>query len=423
MVQFNTLLTVYLGLFLLALLGRLLLTGLNVGHLRRVGDKVPAVFNGLIDGDTMTRMRNYTVDSSRFASVEEVTMDAVTLMILLSGFLPWMVDVLDVLSLPFVPSGLLFFGILALISGLASLPFNLYGTFVIERRYGFSTISFKLWLIDLFKGIVITALLMGMLLGAFLTLIQYAPRSWWFWVWLVYASFQMLMVWLYPMVIAPLFNRYEPVGNDSLREAIVAMMARVGLKTEGVFQVDEGRRSRHSNAYFTGLGSTKRIVLYDTLLASHSDDEILAILSHEIGHWKKRHVLKQLLFMEAASLCVFYLAWRLINWEMLYQTFGIEQVVPYAGLLLLAVLFEPLTFFLTPLASLVLRRFEREADAFSLQLLGEKASALASALKRLAKDNLANLHPHPLYAGFYYTHPPLVERIARIEGEASKKGP
>jgi STE24 endopeptidase len=265
--------------------------------------------------------------------------------------------------------------------------------------------------------------LMGLLLGAFLALMFYTPRSWWLWVWLVYASFQMLMVWLYPLVIAPLFNRYEPVGNESLREAIVAMMARVGLKTEGVFQVDEGRRSRHSNAYFTGLGATKRIVLYDTLLASHSNDEILAILSHEIGHWKKRHVLKQLLFMEAASLCVFYLAWRLIGWDVLYRTFGIEQVVPFVGLLLLAVLFEPLTFFLTPVASLVLRRFEREADDFSSDLMGDKAAALADALKRLAKDNLANLHPHPFYAGFYYTHPPLVERIARIEGSGSKKGP
>jgi len=308
------------------------------------------------------------------------------------------------------------------ISGLASLPFSLYGTFVIEKRYGFSTISFQLWLIDLVKGIVITIVLMGILLSAFLSLMFYAPGSWWLWVWLVYASFQMLMVWLYPLVIAPLFNRYEPVGSESLREAIVAMMARVGLKTEGVFQVDEGKRSRHSNAYFTGLGATKRIVLYDTLLASHSDDEILAILSHEIGHWKKRHVLKQLLFMEAAALFVFYLAWRLIGWDMLYRTFGIEQVVPFVGLLLLAVLFEPLTFFLTPIASLVLRRFEREADDFSRHLMGDKAAALAEALKRLAKDNLANLHPHPLYAGFYYTHPPLVERIARIEGPGSKKG-
>lgn len=422
MVQFNTLMIFYLALFLLSVLGRFLLTRLNIGHLRCFGNRIPEVFRGRIDGDTLTRMRDYTVDSSRFASVEGLTGDVVTLVVLLSGFLPWLVTSLGGLKLPFVPTGLLFFGVLAVISGLASLPFSLYGTFVIEKRYGFSTISFQLWLIDLVKGIVITIVLMGILLSAFLSLMFYAPGSWWLWVWLVYASFQMLMVWLYPLVIAPLFNRYEPVGSESLREAIVAMMARVGLKTEGVFQVDEGKRSRHSNAYFTGLGATKRIVLYDTLLASHSDDEILAILSHEIGHWKKRHVLKQLLFMEAAALFVFYLAWRLIGWDMLYRTFGIEQVVPFVGLLLLAVLFEPLTFFLTPIASLVLRRFEREADDFSRHLMGDKAAALAEALKRLAKDNLANLHPHPLYAGFYYTHPPLVERIARIEGPGSKKG-
>jgi STE24 endopeptidase len=229
------------------------------------------------------------------------------------------------------------------------------------------------------------------------------------------------MLWLYPIVIAPLFNTYTPVDNDTLKEAIVAMMARVGLKTEGVFQVDEGKRSRHTNAYFTGIGQTKRIVLYDTLLASHTHEEILAVLAHEIGHWKKKHVLKQLLFMETAAFAFFYLVFRLVDWPLLYATFGFDQPLPYIGLVLLAALFAPFAFFLTPLGSLVLRAFEREADDFSYQLTGSTAP-LCNALKRLAKDNLANLHPHPLYAWFYYSHPPLTDRIRRLQAmEAHEK--
>ena len=307
-------------------------------------------------------------------------------------------------------------------SGLIGLPFDVYRTFVIEKRHGFSTITLRLWLIDLLKGISITAVLMGVLISAFLTLLRFAPHSWWFWTWLVFASFQLLMIWLYPVVIAPLFNKYEPIRDEGLREAIIALMAKVGLKTEGVYQVDAGKRSRHTNAYFTGLGKTKRIVLFDTLIASHTPEEITAVLAHEIGHWKKRHILKQLIFMESASLIILWLASRLTAWPLLYDTFGFNRPIPFVGLLLFAVLFGPLTILITPIVSVTQRRFEGEADAFVSSLTGTTVP-LMSALKRLARDNLANLHPHPLYAWFYYTHPPLTERIARLKELESKNVP
>jgi STE24 endopeptidase len=293
---------------------------------------------------------------------------------------------------------------------------------VIEKRYGFSTITMRLWITDLIKGLLISTILLGILLGAMLALVYYAEHTWWFWAWLVFSAFQLLIVWLYPLLIAPLFNKFEPIENEALKEAIIALMARVGLKTGGVFQVDAGKRSKHTNAYFTGLGKTKRIVLYDTLLRSHAPDEILSVLAHEAGHWKKRHIIKQLVLTETISLVFLYLVYRLISWPLLYQTFGFAEKLPYVGLLLIAALFGPAAFFLTPIGVALTRRFEREADDFCYNLV-RTTMPMTNALKRLARDNLANLHPHPFYAWFYYSHPPLTERIARLLGMKDSNEP
>ena len=420
MVQWNILLIVFLILFTAGALFRWFLTYLNVRHLRLHGHEVPEVFRGEIDEPTLARMSDYTADSSRFGSLEHVFDDIVTLVILLSGFLPILVGLILSWKLNFILSGLIFFGTLALMSSVLDIPFSLYSTFVIEKKYGFSTITLTLWLADLIKSFLISSILMGILLSAMLALIHYAEHFWWFWVWLVFSGFQLLMVWLYPLLIAPLFNKFEPVQNETLKEAIISLMAKVGLKTEGVFQVDAGKRSTHTNAYFTGLGKTKRIVLYDTLLTSHSSDEILSVLAHEAGHWKKKHIMKQLVFTEAASLGVFYLIYLLMDWPLMYHTFGFEEKLPYVGLLLIAALFGTVSFFLTPIGAMVMRKFEREADDYCLNLIGT-ATPMADALKRLAKDNLANLHPHPLYAWFYYSHPPLAERITGLQKAEDKK--
>ncbi|MCL5808350.1 MAG: M48 family metallopeptidase [Deltaproteobacteria bacterium] len=422
MIQWNGLMVFFLTVFVASLLVHGVLNGLNLRHLRRHGDEIPEVLRGEIDGETLTKISRYTLDSQRFGTAAGLFDDALTLAVLLSGLLPWLIDRLPAWEEHFLLAGLLFFGLLGIASGLIGLPFDLYRTFVIEKRHGFSTITLRLWMIDLLKGIAVSSVLMGLLLSALLTLLRFAPLSWWFWTWLVFASFQLLMIWLYPVVIAPLFNRYEPIRDEGLREVVIALMAKVGLKTEGVYQMDAAKRSRHTNAYFTGLGRTKRIVLFDTLLASHTAEEITAVLAHEIGHWKRRHILKQLLFMEVASLVVLWLASHLIAWPLLYETFGFTRPIPFVGLLLCAALVGPLTILITPVVSAAQRRFEREADTCVFSLTG-RTSPLMSALKRLARDNLANLHPHPLYARFYYSHPPLTERIARLEEFESKNGP
>ena len=190
-------------------------------------------------------------------------------------------------------------------------------------------------------------------------------------------------------------------------------MEKVGLRAKGVFRMDAAKRSRHTNAYLTGIGKSKRIVLFDTLLESHTEEEVLTILAHEVGHWKKKHLVKQIIFLELLSLAIFYAAAKCLDWTLLYRTFGFQESIPYIGLFLIGALLSPVGYFAQPLESAISRKFEREADDFALDLM-ETAEPMRSALKRLATDNLANLTPHPLYAWFYYSHPPLVERIARL---------
>jgi STE24 endopeptidase len=231
--------------------------------------------------------------------------------------------------------------------------------------------------------------------------------------WMFYAGFQLLMTVLYPLIIAPLFNKFDPLDDPLITGGVMSLMEKAGLKAKGVYRVDALKRSRHSNAYFTGLGRSRRIVLFDSLLSSHTPDEILAVLAHEIGHWKKGHIRLQLCGVLLISLAVLYGAYLLIGWPVLYASFGIPHQAPYVGLLLLGFLMQPVVFFLSPLGGMISRAFERQADDFARALTGQ-SDPLIRALKRLSTDNLSNLHPHPLYAWFYYTHPPLVERIERL---------
>ena len=422
MIQLNALFAGFIVLFAAAAITRYVLARMNIAYLREHGHIVPEAFRDQIDGATLARMRDYTVESSRFQSLESLADDAILLAVLAGGVLPWLCGAIESWHFHAVWSGTLFFGILYAVSVLLDIPFSLYSTFVIEKKYGFSTITPQLWLIDLVKSLAVSVILMALLFIPFFALIHWLPQSWWFAAWVFFALFQMLMIWLYPLVIAPLFNKYVPVKDEVLRERIMAMAEKAGLRAEGIFEVDAGKRSRHSNAYFTGLGRSKRIVLFDTLLATHSHDEIVAVLAHEIGHWKLRHVLKQLILMEVVALAGFYLVFRLMGWPYLYETFGFAGPLPYAGLLLAAIVLKPPAFFFTPLGAAISRKYERDADRYVLGLVGS-TRFLAQALKRLAKENLANLHPHPTYVAFYYSHPPLAQRVERLQAMDSAHHP
>ena len=409
----NILLILFLVLFVGRIVCRYFLQQLNIRNLKIYGKVIPPVFQGEIDDATLAKMVDYTYDNSRLTAKENLAGDVIELAILFL-LLPVLVLWITGLNLHIIGQALIFFGMLAIIGGLAGLPFDLYDTFVLEKKYGFSTITWKLWVSDLIKSVLISSILMGVMISVFMAFINYLPASWWFWAWVFFTLFEIILMWLYPVLIAPLFNKFEPIKDEALREKINALMDKVGLKTKGIYQVDEGKRSKHTNAYFTGIGKTKRIVLYDTLLSSHTSDEIIAVLAHEIGHWKKKHILKKLSFMIVASLGLLYFVYLIVNWPFLYRAFGLNVTPVYAGLFLVSLYLGAAGFFLSPIGAAVTRRYEREADRMAFELTGT-AKPMINALKRLAKDNLTNLYPHHFYVWFYYSHPPLIERIEYLQ--------
>ena len=418
MVQCNPLLSAYLAFFILRSVIQVILNRLNISYLRQYGDTVPDVFRDTVDQEKLKKIRAYTIDSAGFGILSNLASQAFFLLILLSGFLPWLVQIIQRPGWGGIVQGLVFFAALSLLANLFQIPFDLYETFIIENRYGFNTKTLGLWIADLLKGLVLSALLGGILLGLFLSLATHGGRRWWLWAWVFAGAFELLMIWLYPVILAPLFNKFVPVEDPELVRRVEALMQKAGLRSQGVFKMDASRRSRHTNAYFTGLGKSKRIVLFDTLMDSHSPEEIEAVLAHEIGHWKRKHVLKQLILVEILSLAGFYLLSRLLPWPLVYQTFGFPEPLLYAGLLLIGALFSPLGFFAHPAQAAFSRRMEREADDYALKSI-LSAGPLVQAFKRLAADNLSNLTPHPLYAWFYYSHPPMVERILRLQKGAA----
>lgn len=413
-IQINSFLIAFLIVFGVRSVFQVVLNRLNIRHLCRHGGETPAPFKGMIDQEKLARISAYTADSARFGLLNSLFDQSLLLFVLLSGFLPWVLDrLLLSISNP-IGGGLIFFALLWVIFNLPDIPFSLYETFVIEERHRFNTRTLRIWFLDLVKETVLSAILGGIVLGFLLILINSLRQTWWIWAWMVLAIFQGLILWLYPVVIAPWFNRFEPIADESFERRIRNLLEEAGLGVKGVFQMDAGKRTRHTNAYFTGLSRTKRIVLFDTLLNAHTQDEILAILSHEVGHWKRGHIIKQLALLVIVSLFGLFAVAQVLDWSLLYQTFGFHEPVLFLGLFLVGTLMSLAGYFSRPLASAISRRFEREADDFASELTGTTVS-LSQALKRLAVGNLANLNPHPLYAWFYYSHPPVVERIERLE--------
>jgi STE24 endopeptidase len=272
----------------------------------------------------------------------------------------------------------------------------------------------RLWCVDFLKSQAIGSLLLALLIGAAFWLIQWSPARWWVWVWLFMAGFSLFMMFLSPYVIEPLFNKFEPVTEEGLEDDIRVMMEKAGLKVGRVMQMDASKRSKHSNAYFTGIGKVKRIVLFDTLIKQMSHGEIVAVLAHEIGHWKKGHIWKRLVMAELLALAGAWCAYHALNWPGLPGLLGLPPDISLpARFVVLAFVGSLLLFPLGPLSAWFSRRHEREADRFASELTG-RPQDLASALVKLSVENLANLFPHPWYAAFHYSHPPVVERVRAL---------
>ena len=412
MIPINSFLIVYLAIYFVSSAAELIVEVVNGKNLKKYEKQVPEPFHGIIDQEELGKINRYTIDKTNFALIGTIVSKVVFLIIILSGLLPWLVEILK--DVPFVLAGLIFFAIPGLLEALVDLPFDYYHIFRIEERYGFNTGTLKIWISDLFKSLLLTIILGTILISLLMLMVKYAGDIWWIWAWLIFFSFQILMSILYPTLISPIFNKFTPVDKTELAEKIRSLAEKENLTIKGVFQMDATKRSRHTNAYLSGLGKAKRIVLFDTLIESHEDDEILAVLAHEIGHLKRNHIKKMLIMVGIASFILFYLASEMITWDIMYKSFAFSSMTLYAGLFLVSVLWEPLGFFLSPISMAISRRFEREADRHVSGTL-KSSAPLISALKKMARDNLSNLRPHPLYVWLNYSHPPLLERIKNLE--------
>lgn len=308
--------------------------------------------------------------------------------------------------------GLAVIGSVALAGRLITLPLAVWRTFGLEARFGFNRTTPALYLADLGKTLALAVALGGTLLLGLLLLMERAGRWWWLAAWCLWLAVMLVMTWAWPVLIAPLFNRFAPLADQPLRQRIEALLERCGFASRGVFVVDSSRRSSHGNAYFTGIGRHKRIVFFDTLLGTLGPGEVEAVLAHELGHFRLRHVRQRLLVSVAAAFAGFAVLGRLAAQTGFYRALGVPTPSAHAALLLFVLVVPAFTFFLTPLASLWSRRHEFEADAFAAR--HASAAELASALVKLHRDNASTLTPDPLYTAFYYSHPPPLARITRL---------
>ncbi len=381
-------------------------------HIARYRAAVPSEFADKITLAAHQKAADYTTDKVRLSQIELFYSSAILLLWTLGGGLNW----LDTLWADWISNtlwhGVAFVISMMLIGSLLDLPFSLYRTFVIEVRYGFNRTKPLLFVTDLIKGMLLTLAIGIPLLWVVLWLMQSAGNFWWIYVWAVWISFSLLMLFIYPTWIAPLFNKFAPLEDAVLRERIEKLLGRCGFTSKGIFVMDGSRRSSHGNAYFTGLGDNKRIVFFDTLLKSLQADEIEAVLAHELGHFKRKHVQKQILamaFMTFISLAVLGL---LVQQDWFYHGLGIQSPSMHAALVLFILLMSVLGVYVQPLFSYFSRRHEFEADDFAASQ--SNAQDLIRALVKLYEENASTLTPDPLYSAFHDSHPPAPVRIAHL---------
>ena len=417
--QASPALTLAFAVFLLAgLVVKFWLATRQVRHVARHRDAVPAPFDGTLSLAAHQKAAGYTIAKSRLGLLETAWGTAVLLGWTLLGGL----DLLNRMLVDWLGTGmtqqLVLLGAFALIGGLLELPFSLYGTFVVEQRFGFNKMTWKLWLADLLKSTLLGVAIGLPIAALILWLMGAAGNWWWLWAWAVWMGFNLLLLVVYPTFIAPLFNKFQPLEDETLKARVTALMQRCGFAAKGLFVMDGSRRSAHANAYFTGFGAAKRVVFYDTLLAKLTPGEVDAVLAHELGHFKHRHIVKRIVMMFAASLAGFALLGWLASRTWFYTGLGVRPNLEGANdalALLLFLLAVPVfTYFVSPLFARFSRRHEFEADAFAAsQTSGDD---LGSALLKLYEDNASTLTPDPVYVKFYYSHPPASERLARLQG-------
>jgi STE24 endopeptidase len=406
-------------LILLRLTTELWLSWLNRKHVLENAGTVPPAFREVIDPPAYAKCVQYTLARGRFGRITDTFNAVVLLAILFTGVLPWAFGVLEQslgTSVWATAACLFAIGIGMVLPGL---PFDWYEQFHLEENFGFNTTTHKTWWLDRLKGFLLAALLGLPLIALILKFVDWTGDSWWLLAWAALMAFQLLMLVLGPVLILPLFNKFTPLPEGDLRARLLALAGRTNFQAENIQVMDGSKRSRHSNAFFTGFGRLRKIVLFDTLIQQLTEPELEAVLAHEIGHYKKKHIPKMLAFSALTSLVGFFVISVLAKQEWFYRGFGFDfqpgKIAP--ALLLFSLLSGVVMFWFSPLMHWWSRKHEYEADAFAAKVMSE-ARSLIGALRKLNEKNLSNLTPHPFYSGFYYSHPTMLEREAAL-GEIS----
>jgi STE24 endopeptidase len=411
-------LTLAFAVFLVAgLVVKFWLATRQVRHVARHRDAVPAPFEGIVPLSAHQKAADYTVAKARIGLLEIAFGAAVLLAWTLLGGL----DVLNQALVRWLGTGmtqqLALLASVAVIGTVLDLPFALYQTFVIEERFGFNKMTWKLWVSDFIKSALLGAALGLPLAAVILWLMNAAGAQWWIWAWGVTSLFLLFVQFIFPIFIAPLFNKFEPLKDEELKARITRLMQRCGFVAKGFFVMDGSKRSAHANAYFTGFGSSKRVVFYDTLISRLSPDEVDAVLAHELGHFRLKHIAKRIVATYVLSFVAFALLGWLSSQVWFYTGLGVRPNMegPNDALALLLFMFAlpVFTFFVAPLMAQFSRKHEFEADAFAAAQTSGKD--LGSALLKLYEDNASTLTPDPVFVRFYYSHPPASERLARLQ--------
>lgn len=382
---------------------------LNRRHVLAHAEAVPPAFKDSIDPATYAKSVQYTLAKHKLSSVEDTVNLGVVGLLLFSGVLPWAFRQFLIWQGDSAWAMAAFLFGVGLVLSLAGLPLDWYAQFRLEERFGFNTTTLRTWCLDRVKGLLLALLLGYPLLALILQLASWSDQ-WWLWAWGCVLGFQCLMMVLAPVLILPLFNKFTPLPEGSLRNRLMALAERAQFRARSIQVMDGSKRSRHSNAFFTGFGGFRKIVLFDTLMQQLNEPELEAVLAHEIGHYRLKHIPKMLAWSAASLFGAFYVLGWLANQPTFYQAFGFEGKSYLApALLLFSLLSGAVTFWFSPLFHWWSRSFEYQADAFAAEAMKEP-QPLVSALRKLNEKNLGNLTPHPLYSGFYYSHPTLLER-------------
>ncbi|MGA2624969.1 MAG: M48 family metallopeptidase [Bacteroidota bacterium] len=382
-------------------------------NLKTLRAEVPKEFAGVYNEAAYGKSQAYTKTNTTFGIFTATVNLAVILTFWFSGGFNYIDVIVRRWNFGFLWTGLLFIGLLMLLKSILSLPFSIYSTFVIEERFGFNKTTVKTFASDLIKGLILAVVLGGPLAAAILAFFSFAGPLAWFYCWIATAVFILLVQFIAPTWIMPLFNKFTPLGDGELRTAILDYARSVSFPLKGIFVMDGSKRSGKSNAFFTGFGKNKRIALFDTLIAKHTVAELVAVLAHEIGHYKKKHIVQSIVISIAHMGLMFFLLSFFITTRGLFDAFYMQDISVYAGLIFFGMLYSPIELILSLAMHLLSRKNEYEADRFAADTI-QRPESMIDALKKLSVDNLSNLTPHPFYVFLNYSHPPVLQRIQAI---------